>query len=128
MTDLMVMDMEKYAEELYDTVKKNFPSDKIDTVSIFILIRIAMEEVDKFKELKGRQKKELVIRIIHEAIEDYVLDDVENENIKILVDHFVDVIVDNFVDIDFGNLHINEDQKKKIKAFFKKIFPCLFSA
>lgn len=122
------MDMEQYAENLYNTVKENFPDEKIDAVNVFNLIRLAMEEVEKFKELEGRQKKELVIRIVHEAIEDYVLDEVENQNIHILVDHFVDVIVDNFCDIDLGNLHINEENKKKFKAFLKKIFPCFFKA
>lgn len=125
---MAAMDMEKYAEELYQKVKDNFPDDKIDTVNVFMLIRIAMEEVERFKELEGRQKKELVIRIIHEAVEDYVLDDVENENIHMLVDNFVDVIVDNFCDIDLGNLGINEEKKKKIMSFLKKIVPCCFKS
>lgn len=119
------MDIEKYAEDLYTKVKDAFPSKEVNIGNVFDLIRLTMEEAEKFTDLEGRQKKELVIRIVHEAIEDFVLDDVDNESIHILVDKFVDVIIDQFCDIDLGHLHINEEKKKKIRAFFHKIFPCI---
>ena len=112
------MDMEQYAEKLYVNLKKSFPDEEINAINVFGLIRLAMEEAERFQELAGRQKKELVIRVIHEAIEDYVLDDIENQNIRILVDHFMDVIIDNFVDIDLNHLKINEENKKKLKKIF----------
>jgi len=116
------MDMEKYAETLYDRVKDKFPDDKLTVINVFDLIRISMEEVEKFRVLEGRQKKELVVRIVHEAIKDYVIDDLESESLKMLVDKFVDVIIDQFCDINLGHLHINENQKKTLR----KIFPCCF--
>lgn len=119
------MDMEKYAEELYNKVKENFPDEKIDATNVFQLIRLTMEEAEKFGTLEGRQKKELVVRVVHEAVEDFVLDEVQNEHIHILVDNFVDVIVDNFCDIDLNHLRINADKKQKIKVFLKKICPCM---
>jgi hypothetical protein len=115
-------DMEKYAKVLYEKVKGKFPSEKVTAGNIFDLMRISMEEAEKFKELEGRAKKELVIRIINEAIKDFVVDEIENESLRLLVDNFMDVLIDTFVDIDFGNLKINEDQKKVIR----KLFPCCF--
>lgn len=115
-------DMEKYAKELYDKVKGKFPSEKLTSTNVFDLMRISMEEAEKLKNLEGRQKKELVIRILHEAIKDYVIDDFESAALNMLVDNFVDIIIDTFVDINMGNLKINEDQKKVIR----KIFPCCF--
>lgn len=122
------MNIENYAEELYDRVKARFPIDGLNKANIFELIRLSMEEVDKFSELAGRQKKELVIRIAHEALKDAVLDDADNLALNLLVDNFVDIIIDNFCDIDLGNLGINEDQKHKIRAFFKKCLPCCVSS
>lgn len=116
------MDIEKYAETLYDRVKNKFPDEKLNVLNIFDLTRIAMEEVEKFKVLEGRQKKELVIRIIHEAVKDFVIDDMESKSLNILVDQFIDVIIDQFCDINLGHLHINENQKKTLR----KIFPCCF--
>ncbi|MEX0598275.1 MAG: hypothetical protein WD512_17440 [Candidatus Paceibacterota bacterium] len=118
----MADDMEQYSKQLYEKVKAKIPNNQVTAGNIFDLIRISMEEVEKFKELAGRSKKELVIRILHEIVKDYVLDDVENETIKILLDNFVDIIIDTFVDIDMGHLKINEDQKKVIR----KLFPCCF--
>lgn len=118
----MADDMEKYSKDLYEKVKVKIPNNQVTAGNIFDIIRIAMEEVEKFRELAGRSKKELVIRIIYEIVKDYVLDDVENESIKLLLDNFVDIIIDTFVDIDLGHLKINEDQKKVIR----KLFPCCF--
>jgi hypothetical protein len=118
----MADDMEKYSKELYEKVKAKIPNNQVTAGNIFDIIRIAMEEVERFKELPGRAKKELVIRIIYEIVKDLVLDDVENESIKLLLDNFVDIIIDTFVDIDLGHLKINEDQKKVIR----KLFPCCF--
>lgn len=122
------MNMEDYADELYTRVKAKFPTDHtIDRTNIFSLIRLAMEEVDQFSELEGRQKKELVVRVAHEALKDYVLDEQDNAALNLLVDNFVDVIIDNFCDIDLGNLGINDEQKHRIRTFVKKCFPCCVS-
>lgn len=116
--------MEQYAQTLYQKVKAKFPAEKITAGNIFDLIRFSMEEAEKFRELEGRAKKELVMRVIEEAIKDFVVDEIENESLRMLVDNFLDVLIDTIVDIDLGNLKINEDQKKVIR----KLFPCCFKA
>ena len=116
------IDMEKYAENLYKAVKAKFPGNKVNSSNVFDLVRLSMEEVEKFRSLQGRQKKELVVRIIHEALKDYVIDDMESESLNFLVDNFIDLIIDQFCDINLGHLKINDDQKKTLR----KIFPCCF--
>lgn len=119
------MDLEKYAKDLYERVKETFPDQELKVSNVFDFIRIAMEEAEKFIELDGRQKKELVIRVLHEAFEDYVVDEAESESLRILVDSLVEVVIDQFVDIDLNHLHLNEDQKHRIRAWFKKACPCV---
>ena len=114
--------IELYAEKLYDEVKSKFKDNTLNIITIFDLLRLAMEIAESYKDLTGRQKKELVIRIMHEAIEDFVLDDMDNEALNIFVDKMVDVVIDNFVDINWGHLAINKKNKDK----FKNCFPCCF--
>ena len=117
--------LKEYADTLYIKLKESFPHETVTKSNLFSLIRIAMEEADRMNDLRGSQKKELVIRVVHVALEDYILDDLNSVEINFLVDNFVDLIIDNFVDIDFGNLHINESRKQKIRTFFKKLCPCM---
>jgi len=117
-------EMEQYAEKLLEMVKAQFEDQELNMGNIFIFLRLAMEHADKFKELEGRNKKELVIRIMHEALEDFVLEGDDKEALRIFVDKMVDLVIDNFCDINLGNLHINEDQKKVLR----RLFPCMFSA
>ena len=117
------VDMEKYAEQLYDDVKKHFNCDTLTAANTFELMRIAMELVDTYKGLEGKQKKELVIRVLHNAFDDYVVDEIENEAVRILIDNLADIVIDNFVDIDLGHLSINHPD---CQARLKKFLPCCF--
>lgn len=113
--------MENYSADLYERVKLNFPDDNELTASeIFDLIRIAMEEAEKITDLTGPEKKELVIRVVHEAFKDLVVDKIESDKIQDFMDFFLEYLVDQFVDISKGNLKINDKTKKVLK----KIFPC----
>tara|TARA_R100001163_G_scaffold65832_1_gene65442 strand:- start:9468 stop:9833 length:366 start_codon:yes stop_codon:yes gene_type:complete len=115
------LDIEKYAETLYNRVKAKFPSDKVTMTNIFDLIRLSMEEAEKFGKLAGKQKKELVLRVVQEAVTDLVVDEDDNKALAILIDNFADLIIDQFVDINFGHLAINVKNNK----CFAKLFPCI---
>ena len=119
------VDMEKYAEQLYNDVKQQFDSETLTAANTLELMRIAMEVVDTYTNLEGKQKKELVLRVVHQAFDEYVVDEIENEAVKVLVDNIADLLIDHFVDIDLGHLNINHpDCKKRLSRFL----PCCFKA
>lgn len=129
MTDSAVateIDLKKYSEDLYAKVKANFPDDTLNALNVLLFVRMAMEQAEKFKELEGRQKKEVVIRVMHVAFDDYAMDEQTSAQLKVLVDFFIDQIIDNFVDINLGNLGLNKKQQKKFNDFFRKITPCCY--
>lgn len=119
--------LKEFAKRVYDKLQEDFFNHypNITRESLFALVRISMEEAEKFDELEGKQKKELVLRVLQEAIKDHTYDDVQSEEVKFFVDKMADILIDNLVEVDLGNLHINEGQKKKFKNFFKKLCPCV---
>lgn len=119
------IDMEAYATKLYNEVKLQFTSDTLTVANTMVLMRVAMEVADTYKEISGKQKKELVLRVLHQAFEDYVVDEIQNEAVKMLIDNLADIMIDNFVDIDLGNLNINH---VTIKEKLLKFCPCCFKA
>ena len=115
-----IVDIEKYVDTVYTNVLARFPSGVLSMTNIFDFVRLCMETAENYKSLSGRHKKELVIRVCHKALEEMILDNVDSDALKVFVDKVVDVLVDNFIDIDLGNLHVNEDCKKR----WRKVFPC----
>lgn len=115
--------MEQLAAEMYVQILAKFGEEtQLTAANLFTFVRIAMETVEQVNGLPGKDKKALVIRLCQIAINRSVL--YNNETLQYLVDNVLDNIIDEFVSIDLDGLHINEDQKSRIKAFLKKLCFC----
>lgn len=104
------MNTEKMAEvinELTQTLENTVNTGDLDTKRLVQLIPDLMELVEKYPELKGRDKKRLVL----EVLKKFVTNKVENEDQKArllqLLDEVVPDMVDVVVDASKGKLNVN---------------------
>lgn len=77
-------------------------SGTITISNITLLITIVMEEVEKYKNYSGIQKKELAVIIINR-----LLDEIPNEEVKLTIKILVPNIIDTIICATKGNLDIN---------------------
>jgi hypothetical protein len=118
------MDMDAYVQAVFNQVKENFAGQSLDVTTVFSFIRISMETVERYKNLTGMQKKELVIAVLTVAIDSLVVDQNEQQILNFMIENFIGTLIDQFCDIDSNGISINLATKNKLKAFFSKIFPC----
>ena len=105
-------------------IKHNSDLNSINSIQ---LITFIMEEIELLKHLKGNEKKELVINILKEFIDnnDNVFIKANNQNIIIAVSHLLNTnialdIIDTIVACADGAIKINNDIKASCFCLSKK--------
>lgn len=105
-------------------IKHNIDLNSINSIQ---LITFIMEEIELLKHLKGNEKKELVINILKEFIDnnDNVFIKANNQNIIIAVSHLLNTdivldIIDTIVACADGAIKINNDIKASCFCLSKK--------
>ena len=99
------------AERMYEELKKVVGDGKLTTTNVITILVSLMQTVDGYVDLKGAQKKAVVLEAILHLIEEEVQDVTEKEQFKQLVLLTLPSVVDNFVNLD----------KKKLKIKTKKV-------
>ena len=103
---------------LYDEVESIISNKKIDAGSMISVVTLLMKTVDKYTDVNGIQKKEVVLAVLRKIIEETVKDESERQNILYLADQAVPAVIDTIVSIDKGQLKI------KIEKGCKKLTSC----
>ena len=105
-------------------IKHNIDLNSINSIQ---LITFIMEEIELLKHLNGNEKKELVINILKEFIDnnDNVFIKANNQNIIIAVSHLLNTnialdIIDTIVACADGAIKINNDIKASCFCLSKK--------
>ena len=105
-------------------IKHNIDLNSINSIQ---LITFIMEEIELLKHLKGNEKKELVINILKEFIDnnDNVFIKANNQNIIIAVSHLLNTdivldIIDTIVACADGAIKINNEIKASCFCLSKK--------
>ena len=105
-------------------IKHNIDLNSINSIQ---LITFIMEEIELIKHLKGNEKKELVINILKEFIDnnDNVFIKANNQNIIIAVSHLLNTdivldIIDTIVACADGAIKINNEIKARCFCLSKK--------
>lgn len=112
--DIVLKPREKYVDNLYATLSEsNLSLTKENITTIVINL---MQLVQKYPDLTGIQKKNLVIYVVKKFIEDKT-DKEEEEVLLTFVDIFLPTLIDTLVSID----------KKEIVIKLKKTFSSCFS-
>jgi hypothetical protein len=99
----------------------------LNSINAIQLISFIMEEIETIKTLKGQQKKDVVISILHEFImnDDNIFVKGNNPNIIISINNLLDTriasdIIDTIVACADGAIKINEKIKANCFCFSKK--------
>ena len=109
------------AERMYEELKKVVGDGKLTTTNVITILVNLMQTVDGYVDLKGVQKKAVVLEAILHLIEEEVQDETEKEQFKQLVLLTLPSVVDSFVKLDKKKLKIKT--KKVISNFMQCCLP-----
>jgi len=110
----LILPGKKYVDDLYNTLSKNyFPITKENIITIVINL---MQLVEKYQDLTGEQKRNLVINVVEKFIKDKT-DNEKEEVLLTFVGNFLPTLIDILVSVD----------KKEIVIKLKKTFSSCFT-
>ena len=109
------------AERMYEELKKVVGDGKLTTTNVITILISLMQTVDGYVDLKGAQKKAVVLEAILHLIEEEVQDATEKAQFKQLVLLTLPSVVDNFVQLDKKKLKIKT--KRVINSFLNCCLP-----
>ena len=107
----------KISRELKSLIEGLTKEDGINTINIIFITAQLMEHLSTYKEFKGREKKQIVIKILVNFIEDSDMEDINKMILNEVVKNLVPNAIDTIIDVSKGRY------KFEIKDV-KKIFPC----
>lgn len=116
----LILSGEKYIDLLYNSLSKsNF---LLTQENITVVVINLMQLVDKYTELSGEEKKNIVIHVVkkiikHEIDKDKIIEE-EEKLMLTFVDIFLPSIIDTLVSVDKKKIAI------KIKKTFSSCFTC----
>lgn len=111
------------ASELIDKLYKNLSDilegEKINTTNVVLIATNLIQIVERYPELKGVQKKLLLIHVLKRFVKDN-LDGEEETAVLTFIDLFLPSVIDTIISVDKKEIAI------KMKKSFKICFPCCF--
>jgi hypothetical protein len=114
----LVTDVKISAEELEVLgikILEAFP-EGLTTVTLFQAVSDSMVMVGQIKNMRGVDKKQLVIDMLH-----YILDKTDSgylEAIEPFIKKSIPQVIDTLIDVEKGNLRFNPKMKKRMMSCF----------
>ena len=108
------LDNKEPFSRLYDEMEAIIGKREVNAGNIMSLVTLLMKTADKYTDVKGIQKKELVLAVTKKVVEETV-PETERENVLYIVNGTLPAIIDTIVAIDKGQLAIKV--KKGLKAW-----------
>jgi hypothetical protein len=125
---------EKEAKEAYeaitvfveDMISKDGKFDVESSLLLTKLVKEVVEMANAYKNLKGNQKKELVMTLVRDIFDKElenadILEDIKNL-IKMVVSNSIEPAIDLAIFVANGGIKVD---KKKTKKILRSICPCL---
>ena len=106
----------KYITELSTSIA-DILKDGLDETDIVPLVFTLMKVMDKFKELKGIEKKTILL----EFLNDYIDNNIQDEDKKLFLKKIVSIVLPQAINL------LAKINKKKLKSMLKKlrnVFSC----
>lgn len=103
--------------KLYNNVSVLIEGKKIDTTNVVLIATNLIQIVEKYPELKGEQKKALLIDVLKRFVKDN-LEDEEETVVLTFIDLFLPSVIDTIIAVDKKEIVL------KMKKGFKSCFPC----
>ena len=109
-----------------DMINKNGKFDVQSSLLLTKLVKEVIELADVYKQLKGDQKKQLVLTLVKEVFETELAASDLPEDTKNIIDMIVSNSIEPAIDLAIyvakGGIKID---KKKTKKMLKKLCPCM---
>lgn len=96
-------------------IKKILNGEKMSASNVMFILVSLMQTVESFNNLKGVNKKHLILSVLNKYIEEEVEDEDEERTLKLLVSMTLPSAMDMLVSID----------KKELKIKLSKLCGCL---
>ena len=109
-------------EELYNYSKSVIDMNNITTITLITLMNKLIQIVEKYKELTGNQKKNLVIDTITKLINENISDDMEKLELLNFASILLPKIIDTMISAIYGEMSFTKDIKSNC---FSNLFSCL---
>ena len=97
---------DKPVSRLYDELSGIIGDRKITVTNIVSVVTLLMKTVDKYTDVKGIQKKELVLAVVTKVVNETMSDDDERNNILYVVEGVLPTVIDTIIQVDKGQLLI----------------------
>lgn len=106
------------ANRLYEEVKVILGNGKISSANLVAVLLSLMQLVETYDDVKGLQKKAIILDTLNHIIEDQIDDSQEATNLKLLIQLTLPSVIDTFVSLDKKEISI------KLKKTCSKLFGC----
>jgi hypothetical protein len=121
MTDISSQTPSTLFDDVYANVYKTIKKKSVDSGDIIRIVASAMVVVQKYPELDGATKKQLVIDVLSKIVDDSgLVKDEDKEACHLLIQVTVPVVIDTIV-----SAYNHEIDLKKVKSCFAKCFGCV---
>lgn len=97
----------KLADEIYNSAITVFGDDKVDLTTVVRCCVLLMQLVEKYRELSGSQKKDLVLLTLRRIIKEKVVDQDLEDSLLALLDLTIPPLIDIIVSVDRKQLVID---------------------
>ena len=130
---VILNDTSKEAKEAYDAIKQFVQAmikseGKLDITNSMLLTKLVKEVVElanSYKQLKGNQKKKIIItlmkKVFNKELKSSNLDEGKKTLILLLIDNSIEPAIDIAIYVARGGIKID----KKTKKCLTNIFPCI---
>ena len=104
--------------KLYNELSNILKGNKLTTINAISIVISLMKIVETYDNLKGEQKKQIILQVLTMFIEDSVHDDDELNELNSLIEILLPIIIDTVISIDKKEIQI------KVKKCWKQLFAC----
>ena len=101
--------------KIIESLNSNFIDFSLDKISILIPKLIIIAE--KYKTLRGFEKKELVIELLKNIVNKY--DNVDNSMLEPIINNLVPSIIDSLISVDKKHIKLKKKNMLKWLKWFK---------
>jgi hypothetical protein len=105
-------------DRLYGELNSMIGSGTVTANNIVTVVISLMKIVERYREVKGPQKKAVILRVMDRFIKDRIGNTQEAETISILLQTIIPPLIDTLVSVDTQKLKI------KTKKCFRSVFAC----
>jgi hypothetical protein len=108
-------------QRLYDNLFMIIGTDKVTSVNMIKVIISLMQTVETYDNLKGVQKKEVIISVLNKYLDEKVLNETyDSKYLRLFINMTLPILIDSMISIEDGDLVI------KTKSFFANMCGCIF--